>query len=67
MCVRLGHLEKGASRLGTATGENTQHATNRGQIPFGVFSGHSREGMDFVGLVMGGGVPWESCLRKKIP
>ena len=68
VCVRLGHLEKGASRLGTATGGNTQHATNRGQIPFEVFSGHSRVGRGVCwGCDWGKGVPWESYLRKKCP
>ena len=53
VCVRLGHLEKGTSRLGTATGGNTQRHKPRADTFWGMLWAFG--GWEFVGVVMGGG------------
>jgi len=67
--ARLGHLEKGTSRLGTATGGNTQRHKPRADTFWGMLWAFG--GWEFVGVVMGVGgwgapVQWDSCLRKKV-
>ena len=53
VCVRLGHLEKGTSRLGTATGGKHTTPQTEGRYLLGYALGI--RGWEFVGVVMGGG------------
>ena len=52
--ARLGHLEKGTSRLGTATGGNTQRHKPRADTFWGMLWAFG--GWEFVGVVVGGWV-----------
>ena len=55
VCVRLGHLEKGASRAGRPLGETHNIQQITGRHPLGYSLDIRGRGGEFVGAVMGGG------------